>query len=457
MECKSKIIKIPDFYAEKLKNYRDIYVYLPRSYDNKVHQRYPVLYMNDGQNIFSIYNKSLSGTSWNVDKVTDMLIECGKIKEIIIVGVSNNSSRSGEYTHYSCSERLVHGGALGDYRLSVDGNGMLYEDFIINDLKPYIDSKFRTLISSEETAMIGSSMGGLVTYNIGFRNPGVFGKLGIMSPAFFWEDITILNSVQKEELKIWMDVGEGEDHYVDYTKDVVELLLKKGYRSGKDLMYYQVPMAVHSENDWGKRIHIPLIYFFGDIGKPISCKLEGLDVVGIRGKRICMNPIVTYDSGIMISQIDGDYSVDYPEILDVCKVGTVYGKSEGRANITFHYNGVHCTKQYTVLKRLSDFVNVTIQVQVPDKTPNEADIYMGTYVTMPLKLSRIGDKSYQGRFSFPRGLVVSFKFRREADVFGKADLTIEKDRNRNDVELRKFQATADMELFYTIENWGDIL
>jgi hypothetical protein len=98
-----------------------------------------------------------------------------------------------------------------------------------------------------------------------------------------------------------------------------------------------------------------------------------------------------------------------------------------------------------------------IHVQVPEKTPGTADIYMVTYVTMPLKLDKVGDRLYQGTFSFPRWLVVSFRFSREIPVFGKPDLTAEKDRDREDADIRQFEAAEDIELFYTVENWGDIL
>jgi predicted alpha/beta superfamily hydrolase len=456
MEHRSKIIKIQDFYAKKLDNYRDINVYLPKGYDEESELRYPVLYMHDGQNIFSMNKSSLSGHSWNVDIIADQLIEQGKIKKIIIVGISNNTSRGGEYSHHSCSERVVNGGALGNYMLSVEGKGLLYEDFIINDLKPFIDSEFRTLRDPEDTAMMGSSMGGLVTYNIGFRNPDIFGKLGIMSPAFFWEDIETLASVKMEPLKIWMDVGEGEDNYVRYAKDVVDELIMKGYKSGENFMYYQEPLAIHSESDWGKRVHMPLLYFFGNIGKVVSCQLMGRDIMGIIGTRLRINPIITYDSGFTISQISGSYSVDHPEVLRVYEDGTVIGKTEGTAKVTFSSQGIETEREYTVVKELSDSVKVTIKVTVPDKTPEDADIYMGTYVTMPLKLDKVGNKRYRGTFTFPRGLVVSFRFRREADVFGKSDVTLEKDKDRKDIEVRQFLAAEDKELFYTVENWGDI-
>jgi predicted alpha/beta superfamily hydrolase len=457
MEGKSKIIKIPDFYAKKLNNYRDIFVYLPEGYDADPEARYPVLYMHDGQSVFSITNKSLSGISWNIDLTADRLIAQGRIKRIIIVGISNNVSRGGEYSHCSCVDRVVKGGALGEYKVSVEAKGMLYEDFVIHDLKPLIDAEFRTLTDREATAMLGASLGGLVTYNIGFRNPDIFGMLGIMSPAFFWEDLSSLASVQKGPQKLWMDVGEGEDYYVKHAKEVADALLEKGYHSGEDLMYYQEPMSIHSESDWGRRVEMPLLYFFGDTGSPVSCRLMGEEVAGITGKGARINPVLAYDSGICISQIQGSYLVERQEVLQVCEDGTIIGKSEGTTRVTFCCKGIEAEREYTVCRELSAAVEITVTVEVPKNTPLQAEVYMGTFVTLPLKLNKIGDQRYQGVFSFPRGLAVSFRFRREPDIFGKPNLTIEKDKDMKEIEIRKFQATEDKELLFTVENWGDIL
>lgn len=457
MERESRIIKIPGFHAKRLDNYRDIFVYLPKGYDTEIHERYPVLYMHDGQNIFSMSNKSLSGHSWNVDLVVDQLIEQEKIRKIIIVGISNNNSRSGEYTHYACRDKLVKAGALGNYTISSDGLGLLYEDFILSDLKPYIDREYRTLNGPEHTAMIGSSMGGLVTYNIGFRNPEVFGMLGIMSPAFFWEDFNSLSQIKKEPLKIWMDVGEGEDYFIDYTKEIADLLLDKGYCSGRDFMYYQVPWAIHSESDWGSRIFMPLLYFFGDIGKPISAQLFGLDKIGIMGKKQSVNAVVTFDSGFSFSSLEGCYKVTSPEVLEVCKEESIVGHEVGTTDIMFSYQGVKATKQYTVVQEISDQVTIRFHVHVPLNTPKDAEVYLGTYVTAPLKLSKTQEQLYEGSFLFKRGLVVHGKFRREPDVFGKLNFTVEKDRDGKDSELRKFQALEDCDIYYSVENWGDLL
>lgn len=457
MGNKSTIVRIQDFHAKKLDNNRDIFIYLPEGYEGGSETHYPVLYMNDGQNIFSISNKSLSGSSWNADLTVDQLIEHGRIKKIIIVGISNNTSRSGEYTHYSCFDKTVNGGALGEYKISVEAKGELYEDFIINDLKPFIDSNYRTLAGPENTAMIGSSMGGLVTYNIGFRHPDIFGFLGILSPAFFWEEQDTLSTVQKGPLKIWMDVGEGEDHFVTHARKVVEILLKKGYRSGEDFMYFQEPWAVHSEADWGKRLFMPLLYFFGEIGNPVSCQLTGPDCTDTKSGRFYVNPVITYDSGFQFSQVQGSYSADHPEVLEVSGDGTMTGKTVGTASVTFSWNKIRACREYSVVRELSDMVSVGISVNVPANTPQDARIYMGTYVTMPLELVRSKERMYRGTFTFPRNLTVCFRFRREADVFGKPDLTVEKDRDGKNAEIRKFQVSDENEFVYTVEKWGDIL
>jgi hypothetical protein len=147
-----------------------------------------------------------------------------------------------------------------------------------------------------------------------------------------------------------MDVGEGEDHFIKCTKDAADVLIEKGYRSGEDLMYYQVPMAIHSEKDWGKRIHLPLLYFFGEIGEPVSCRLTGGDTAGITGPELRINPIITYDSGFTISQIGGSYSVEHPEVLAISKDGTISAKSEGTAYVSFHCGKIETVRQYKVVK-----------------------------------------------------------------------------------------------------------
>lgn len=453
---KSKIIRITNFHATKLNNERDILIYLPEGYEESPEERYPVLYMHDGKNVFHNTKQAYSESSWNVNLTVDSLIEQGIITKLIIVGISNNSSRASEYTHRSSVHRIVKHSVFGEYELNAEGNGLLYEDFIIHDLKPYIDSQYRTLMGPEDTGMIGSSMGGLVTYNIGFRRPDVFGMIGVMSPAFFWDDEEALVPYQKEPLKIWMDVGEGETDYIPRTKKIADVLCNAGYRLGEDFMFYQEPMAVHNEKSWGERLPMILIYFFGTLGKPVRTQLYGLTELGLNSKNISINPLIFYDSGVVISHIRGVYTVTDKGIVSVSAEGNVIPKGVGETEVTFEYDGMKHTRKYTVIDIVPEFVTISYIVEVPMNTPEDADVYIASHESMPLKLDKREKGIYQGSATYRWGQLVTIQIRREEQCFGKENLTVEQDKNGIDITLKQFIANKNKEEVYWVEKWRDI-
>lgn len=199
----SKVITIEDFYSETLENSRKLFVYLPPGYEKHSQERYPVLYMHAGQRLFEPLLKN--DESWNVHKTADELILEGKIQKIIIVGIAHKRIiENNEFCHFISPDKHIK------------CSGLLYEKFIINEVKPYIDDNFRTMSDAKNTALIGSSAGGLSTYNIGFRNPKVFGKIGMISPFFVKveDDHSELKLYEmykgKKDLKVWMDIGSAE-------------------------------------------------------------------------------------------------------------------------------------------------------------------------------------------------------------------------------------------------------
>ncbi len=248
-----KLIK--DFYSPELGNKRNIIIYLPPDYENS-NDRYPVLYMHDGQNIFDA-STSFSGIEWSADESAEKLINEGIIKPIIIVGIYNaGSERINEYSPWVDKN---YGG----------GKGELYAQFIVNTLKPFIDDNFRTLSDRENTAILGSSMGGLISLYIGLKYNNVFSKIGVMSPSFWFVDRKVFEFVNSTEVPndtlIYMDVGtlEGSnpDVYVNDARNMYKLLQKK---SNVEVLYMEDRGAIHSESAWAKRFPEALIYFFGN-------------------------------------------------------------------------------------------------------------------------------------------------------------------------------------------------
>lgn len=443
MISNSKIITIHDFHAVKLDNKRDIYVYLPHSYDTDLNKKYPVLYMHDGQ--FAFQSSENTGGSWNVHKTVDRLIEEGKMKEIIVVAVPNMSAaRVSEYVHYEITYCEL---------FNLKPNGVMYEDFLINDLKPYIDENFRTLRDSKNTALMGSSMGGFVTYNLGHRRPDVFGNLAVMSPFLTYVNTDTLEECKEYKLykgtkvnKLWIDIGEIEGFLLDkHVRMLVDELTKVGYEPGKNLFYYYVPNGTHFEKDWEERIHMPLLYFFGDIGKVESVELYGRNTVGLKGMKVNIYPTVKYDSGFSMTDTDAKYIVDNPDILEVEPNGAIIPKGEGTAKLTYVSNEFEVSKEYSVIEELPETVKVKINITVPENTPDDARITMSH-----LETKKTEKGLYQGVFVLPRDCAFTF---RVAIGVGFQNQIIEQDKNKKDLKYRTFKATDDMELNYVVENW----
>ncbi len=155
------------FQIPQLNRHRTIRVYLPPSYQ-KGDRRYSVIYMHDGQNLFEKH--TAFGRPWHIGKMIDkMPIR----KQAIVVGIDNGGvDRMQEYAPF---KRGHHG-----------GQGDPYLQFIVENLKPFMDQNYRTLASPDHTWMVGSSLGGLITFHAGLRFPHVFGKIGVLSPAFWF-------------------------------------------------------------------------------------------------------------------------------------------------------------------------------------------------------------------------------------------------------------------------------
>lgn len=443
---KSKIVTIEKFHAKKLNNDRNIYVYLPESYETEKDKRYPVLYMHDGQYAFK-KSENTNG-SWNAHLVADKLIAEGKIKEIIIVAVPNmGSERGSEY---------AHGDVPFVKELKLEAKGLLYEDFLINDLKPFIDKNFRALTDSADTALLGSSMGGLVTYNIGFRNPDVFGCLGMMSPAFFTLDTETFELTKnycdydgRLPLKIWTDIGEYENLMLErHVRNFVNDMIKKGFEQGKNLYYYSVPDAAHFEADWYNRLHDPLIYFFGNVGNPKSAKLAGGRAVGLKGMKAKINTVVKYDSGFTMSDINGKYITDDESILEVLNDGTIIPKKEGKTKVTYVSNGIEASGVYTVVKDLSEFVNVRVNVKAPEDTPDDKPVTLNGW-----ELEKAGNGRYTANLKVPRNCGITYKIARGSAF---PNPSFEQDKNHKDIPFRRFKASDDMTVNVTVESWKDL-
>jgi len=214
-----------------------IWVYLPPNYETSS-QKYPVIYMHDAQNLFDATTAYIG--EWEVDETLNDLFNKTK-KSFIVVGIENGGAeRINEYTPWKNEK---YGG----------GKGAIYIDFVVNTLKPYVDANYRTKPQQKYTGLIGSSLGGLISYYGGLEYPEIFGKIGALSTSFWFSDDVINFTEEKGKLKnskMFLLVGEmeGED-MVEGTKNIKKQLLKKGFKP-KNLKTKINPEGEHNEDFW---------------------------------------------------------------------------------------------------------------------------------------------------------------------------------------------------------------
>lgn len=225
-----------DFDMPQLERSRKIWIYLPKNYKES-NNKYPVLYMQDGQNLFDDYT-SFSG-EWNVDETLDDLIKSGT-PACIVVGIDNGPQRMTEYNPYT-------------FEKFGKGEGDKYLEFIVKTLKPYIDRHYNTLKTPQNTLIAGSSMGGLISYYALLKHPDTFGSAGIFSPSFWIADkikaLTDLNgSKLKGKLFFYIGAEEGNGN-VENMEDIVK---KLGDNSTASIYSVIDPEGKHNEEAWRK-------------------------------------------------------------------------------------------------------------------------------------------------------------------------------------------------------------
>jgi predicted alpha/beta superfamily hydrolase len=245
------------FPSKFLSTRRDLIVYVPPGYAES-QARHPVLYLQDGQNIFNPAT-AFGGQDWRADVTADSMIERGEIDPPIIVGIYNTGARRiSEYT------------PTRDRRHRKGGKAARYAEMLAREIKPFVDHEYRTVKSAARTAVGGSSLGGLTSLVAGLEYPKVFGQLAILSPSVWWDNKVILKLVQEFRYpvrpRIWLDVGtcEGDtpEHCLQDTRALREALTAKGWHEGQTLAYHEIEDADHSELAWAARFGAVLAYLF---------------------------------------------------------------------------------------------------------------------------------------------------------------------------------------------------
>jgi predicted alpha/beta superfamily hydrolase len=235
---------------------RDVIVYLPPDYESSPNAYYPVLYLQDGQNLFDAATAFIPGHDWKADETAEELILSGQVRPFIMVGIYHaGESRLEEYTPDKDSTHPD------------GGKARLYGRFLTEELKPFIDSVYRTLPGPRHNAIGGSSLGALVSIFTALNFSDVFGHVVALSPSVWWNRNAMVRRVagleSKRSVRIWLDMGTEEGPgALRSVRAMREALVAKGWVEGIDLRYLEIEGANHSEDAWAARIGEVLRWLF---------------------------------------------------------------------------------------------------------------------------------------------------------------------------------------------------
>ncbi|HKB57882.1 MAG TPA: alpha/beta hydrolase-fold protein [Lacunisphaera sp.] len=248
------------FCSHGLRNSRDIVVWLPPGY-GLARRRHPVVYFQDGQNIFDPATAFL-GNAWHAGDRATELIRAHEIAAPIMVGVYNTGfNRMNEYAPTAGE----FSGWDGE-KCQSTGDAKRYAKFFVQEVKPFIDARYLTLPGPRHTAVVGSSMGGLVSLYFALWHPRVFGHVAALSPSLWWGDRVVLRDFsrlrKKPDVRLWLDMGTVEPGW-EIIRLMRETLVNRGWKPGEDLAYHEVPEAQHTEHAWGARVGGVLKFILG--------------------------------------------------------------------------------------------------------------------------------------------------------------------------------------------------
>jgi predicted alpha/beta superfamily hydrolase len=256
-------LRVHEFHSRLFRNTRMLRVWLPPRYDapENGNRHYPVLYLNDGQNLFDRAT-AFAGVEWQADETADRLIRQEVIPPLMVIGIDNaQSDRIKEFLPY----RSFHPPVLRPL-------GKRYPSFLMDEVMPFVYERYRIARGPENTGLGGSSLGALISLYTVTERAGVFGRLLLESPSLFISNRRILKHSRRFRLwpeKVFLAIGSREAGREDKDKQVVEdvrELERSLRRAGLDQSRLLVKIdegAAHNEGEWAKRFPEALSFLFG--------------------------------------------------------------------------------------------------------------------------------------------------------------------------------------------------
>jgi len=240
-------------------NTRLLRVWLPPDYDGWGDTRYPVLYLNDGQNLFDPVT-AFAGVHWQVGETATRLIAEQKIRPLIIVGIDNTKTRACEYIPYRSRDPRV-----------LKPQGKCYPDFLRREVMPLIEERYSISRGPDNTGLGGSSLGGLITLYTQLAAPGVFGRLLVESPSLFVANRKILKESSRFAswpARTYLGMGTQETGDAERNARIVadarelEATLREAGMNEQRLKVRVEEGATHTEAAWAARFPEALEFLY---------------------------------------------------------------------------------------------------------------------------------------------------------------------------------------------------
>lgn len=256
-------LRLHEFRSRIFRNTRFLRVWLPPGYDDAENRdrRYPVLYLNDGQNLFEPAT-SFTGVEWQVDETADRLIREGAIAPMVVVGIDNaGKARLREYVPYRSLQPMM---------MRVQGNR--YPDFLLKEVAPFIARNYRVATGPENTGLGGSSLGALIAIYTAIVRPGIFGKLLIESPSLWAANRQIIResrSTKQWPERIYLGTGTAETGNAEKDRSTVDdvrefdAILRRNGLDDHRLRLVIEDGGTHHESAWARRFPQALRFLFG--------------------------------------------------------------------------------------------------------------------------------------------------------------------------------------------------
>ncbi|MGW5687148.1 alpha/beta hydrolase [Nonomuraea sp. NPDC003754] len=395
--------------SEALGNSRDVFVYLPPGYDPAAGP-YPLVVLHDGQHVFA--GAGLA-PSWRVDETLDGLIGAGLLPPLVAVAVANaGDQRGNEYSHEVPYPRDPNGICRGE----------LYERFLVTELLPLVRGRYAVTDDPGATAVMGSSMGGLVSYHLAFRRPDVFGLSAVLSPFLVFVDPTTLEETPvfrrfpgRGPRRIWIDIGGMEGLImVRPVRELVEHLIDVGYEPDTELRYHHEPAAPHHEDAWAARAGSALLHLFGTEGPPVTLSVadgtdgtdsadgtngtNGADGPVAVGQAVDVAPVGVRADGCVYSVLSAEVTWRPPHVLEHAGHGLLTGAGAGTAEVVVRTGELQVTERVTVVDGAPDAL-LDVTVVVPVDTPADSPVYFSGLVT-----TQVAPGVHHGAWRLPRGV-----------------------------------------------------